>query len=87
MKCHYFIHTYILLLLVLKMKIIHTYILLLLILKNDTLMFFPLCLYENTPGQIKKKILVFRITGPYLNLVVKPRIFSGFSGKFIIYAF
>ena len=27
-----------------------------------------------------KKIPVFRVTGPYLNLM-KPRIFSGFSGK------
>ena len=32
----------------------------------------------------KKKIPVFRVTGPYLNLLVKPRIFFRFSGKNII---
>ena len=31
-----------------------------------------------------KNIPVFRVTRPYLNLLVKPRIFSGFSGKNII---
>ena len=34
-------------------------------------------------GQIKKKT-VFRVTRPYLDLLVKPRIFSGFSEKNII---
>ena len=29
----------------------------------------------------KKNIVVFRVTGPYLNLLVKPRIFSGFIQK------
>ena len=28
-----------------------------------------------------KKIPVFRVTRPYLNLLMKPRIFSRFSGK------
>ena len=31
-----------------------------------------------------KKIPVFRVTRPYLNLLVKPRIFSGFLEKNII---
>ena len=31
-----------------------------------------------------KNVHVFRVTQPYLNLPVKPRIFSGFSGKNII---
>ena len=31
-----------------------------------------------------KKIPVFRVTGPYLNLLVKPRIVFRFSGKTII---
>ena len=34
-------------------------------------------------GQIKK-IHVFRVTRPYLNILVKPRIFFRFSGKNII---
>ena len=32
-------------------------------------------------GPNKKKIPVFRVTRPYLNLLVKPRIFFSFSGK------
>ena len=31
-----------------------------------------------------KKIPVFRVTGPYLNLLMKPRLFFRFSGKNII---
>ena len=35
-------------------------------------------------GELIKKIPVFRVTQPYLNLLVKPRIFFRFSGKNII---
>ena len=38
---------------------------------------------KNCEGQIKK-IPVFRVTRPYLNLLVKPRFFSGFMEKNII---
>ena len=31
-----------------------------------------------------KRMPVYRVTQPYLNLVVKPRIFSGFLEKYII---
>ena len=34
-----------------------------------------------------KKIPVLRVTRPYLNLLVKPRIFSGFLENIKIYAF
>ena len=33
------------------------------------------------PIRPNKKIPVFRVTGPYLNLLVKPIIYFGFSGK------
>ena len=33
------------------------------------------------PNKKNKLCLLFRTTRPYLNLMVKPRIISGFSGK------
>ena len=35
----------------------------------------------NSLPRPNKKISVFRVTRPYLNLLVKPRIFFRFSGK------
>ena len=40
-----------------------------------------ICIYCLRPN---KKIHVLRVTRPYINLLVKPRIFSGFLGKNII---
>ena len=41
--------------------------------------------HKHVLGQIKKP--VFRVTGPYLNLLMKSRIFYRFSGKNIILCF
>ena len=35
-------------------------------------------------NNVMQKIPVFRLTRPYLNVLVKPRIFSGFLEKYII---
>ena len=42
---------------------------------------YSVCSYISPPS---KKNPVFRVTQPYLNLLVKPRIFFMFSGKNII---